>query len=120
MHAHWPELTAGMLDPLRELRSGTPDVMKSFSAMARGAMQGTALDPKTKEIVALAIAVAIRCDPCIGFHAEGAVRHGASREEVMEAMGMAVYMGAGPAVMYAAQGIEAYDQFKAKMAPAAD
>ena len=70
-------------------------------------------------MIALGIAVATRCDACIAFHAEAAVRQGATREEVMETMGMAIYMGAGPAVMYAAQAVEAYDQFKAKVQPAA-
>jgi len=56
---------------------------------------------------------AIRCDGCVAFHAEAAEKHGATREEVMETMGMAIYMGAGPSVMYAAQAVEAYDQFAA-------
>jgi AhpD family alkylhydroperoxidase len=67
-------------------------------------------------LIALAIAVAVRCDPCIAFHAQAAVKQGASRDEVMEAMGMAIYMGAGPSVMYAAQAIEAYDQLKSQAA----
>ena len=61
----------------------------------------------------LGIAVAIRCDGCVAFHAQAAVKHGASREEVMDAMGLAIYMGAGPSVMYAAQAVEAFDQFAA-------
>jgi AhpD family alkylhydroperoxidase len=75
-----------------------------------------ALDCKTKELIALAISVAVRCDPCIAFQAQAAVKQGASRDEVMEAMGMAIYMGAGPSVMYASQAIEAYDQFKRQVA----
>jgi AhpD family alkylhydroperoxidase len=118
MDKNWPELAAGLSAPLKELRAGATDVMKGFSALARAALEPKALDTRTKELVALAIAVAIRCDPCIAFHAEAALRAGASRDEVLETMGMAVYMGAGPSVMYAAQAIEAYDQFAAKAAPA--
>jgi AhpD family alkylhydroperoxidase len=92
--------------------------MKGFSAIARAALEPKALDTKTKELIALAIGVATRCDACIAFHAEAAVRQGASREEVMETLGMAVYMGAGPSVMYAANAVEAFDQFSAKAAPA--
>ena len=114
MHENWPELAAEMTPALRELRTGAPEVMKAFSAIARAALDGTALDAKTKELIALVIAVAIRCDPCIAFHAESAVKRGASRAEIIETMGMAIYMGAGPSVMYAAQAIEAYDQFAAK------
>ena len=88
--------------------------MKSFGSLARAATDGKAHDPKTKELIALGISVAVRCDACIAFHAESAVRQGATRDEVMETMGMAIYMGAGPSVMYAAQAVEAYDQFRAK------
>jgi AhpD family alkylhydroperoxidase len=109
-------MTAQLSTALREVRTGTPDVMKGFSALARAALEPKALDTKTKELIALAISVATRCDACVGFHAEAAVKQGASRDEVMETMGMAIYMGAGPSVMYAAQAIEAFDQFKAKAA----
>ena len=113
MHEHWPELAAGLTPAIKDLHAGTPGVMKGFSAIARGALEPKALDTKTKELIALGIAVAVRCDACIAFHAESAVKRGATREEVMETMGMAIYMGAGPSVMYAAQAVEAYDQFSA-------
>lgn len=112
MHKDWKELTANLSGPLKELRSGTPDVMKGFSAIAQAALKANALDTKTKELIALAIGVATRCDDCIGFHVKAAVAQGASREEILETLGMAIYMGAGPSVMYAAHAIEAFDQFK--------
>ena len=118
MHKNWPELAAGMSAPLKELRSGAPDVMKGFGAHARAALESRALDGKGKELIALGIAVATRCDACIAFHAEAAQRQGASRDEIMETMGMAIYMGAGPSVMYAAQAVEAFDQFSARKAAA--
>jgi AhpD family alkylhydroperoxidase len=114
MHKNWPAMATELSQAVREVRTGTPEVMKSFSAMARAALEAKALDAKTKELIALGIAVAIRCDACVAFHAEAAVRQGASRDDVMETMGMAIYMGAGPSVMYAAQAVEAYDQFKQK------
>ena len=58
--------------------------------------------------------VAIRCDGCVAFHSQAAVKQGATREEIMEVMGMALYMGAGPSLMYAAQAVEAFDQFAAQ------
>ena len=119
MHQDWPGLAAGLSAPLKELRGGAPDVMKGFAALARAALEPKALDTKTKELVALGIAVATRCDACVAFHAEAAVRHGATRDEIFETMGMAIYMGAGPSVMYAAQAVEAYDQFVAKQQAAA-
>jgi AhpD family alkylhydroperoxidase len=119
MHKNWPELAAGLSPAIRELRAGAPEVMKGFSAIARAALEAKALDPKSKELIALAISVAIRCDACVAFHAEAAVKRGATREEVLETMGMAIYMGAGPSVMYAAQAVEAYDQFSAARTEAA-
>lgn len=114
MYKDWPRMAAELSVALKEVRTGSPDTMKAFSALARAAIEPKALDGKTKELLALGIAVATRCDPCIAFHAEAAVRQGATRDEVMETMGMAVYMGAGPSVMYAAQAVEAFDQFSAK------
>jgi AhpD family alkylhydroperoxidase len=73
--------------------------MKGFAALAQGAMAPKALDGKTKELIALAIAVATRCDDCIGFHVQAARRQGASRDEVLETLGILIYMGAGPSVM---------------------
>jgi AhpD family alkylhydroperoxidase len=86
---------------LRNLRGGVPDIMKTFSGIAQAALAPKALDAKTKELIALGIGVAIRCDDCIAFHIKAAVEHGATREEIGEALGMAIYMGAGPSVMYA-------------------
>jgi AhpD family alkylhydroperoxidase len=115
----WTAMAAELTGDIRSLRAGAPDVMKGFSALAQAALKADALDTKTKELIALAIAVATRCDGCIAFHAEAATKQGASRAEVLETMGMAVYMGAGPSVMYAAQALEAFDQFNAKAAPRA-
>jgi len=116
MNKDWIGVTTEMSGAVRELRTGMPDVMKGFSALAQSALKAGALDPKTKELIALAISVATRCDACVGFHAEAAVKQGASRNEIMETMGMAVYMGAGPSVMYAAQAVEAFDQFTSQKA----
>ncbi|MCW2242829.1 carboxymuconolactone decarboxylase family protein [Azospirillum canadense] len=107
----WPQMTVEMSAAVRTLRGGAPDVMKGFSAIAKAALETKALDTKTKELIALAIGVAARCDACVAFHAQAAVQNGATREEVMETLGMAIYMGAGPSVMYAAMAAEAFDQF---------
>lgn len=112
-HKDWPQMAVELSAAIREVRLGAPDVMKNFSAMASAATGHGALDTRTKELIALGIAVAIRCDGCVAFHAQAAVKHGASREEMMDVMGMAIYMGAGPSLMYAAQAVEAYDQFAA-------
>lgn len=110
----WLAMISNMNGTESNLRQAAPEVMKTFSDMSRAAHQGEALDEKTKELVALAISVAIRCAPCIAYHAEGAIKAGASRAAVSEVLAMAVYMGAGPSVMYAAQALEAVDQIIAK------
>lgn len=114
MHKDWPGMANELSGAIRQVRLGTPEVMKAFSALAQAATQPGSLDAKTKELIALAIAVAIRCDGCVAFHSKAAVEQGATREEMMETMGMALYMGAGPSLMYAAQAVEAYDQFATK------
>jgi AhpD family alkylhydroperoxidase len=110
----WLALINNMNGAVSELRQTTPEVMKTFSDMARAAHVGAALDQKTKELVALGISVAVRCAPCVAYHAQGALKHGASREAIAETLAMAIYMGAGPSVMYAAEALEAVDQLMAK------
>jgi AhpD family alkylhydroperoxidase len=108
----WPEITKELMGLLRNLRGGTPEVMRAFASMAQAATTANALDAKTKELIALGIAVAVRCEDCIGLHVKAACEHGASREEVLEALAMAIYMGAGPSVMYASHALEAFGQFE--------
>jgi AhpD family alkylhydroperoxidase len=99
---------------LRELRKAIPGTMQAFSALAQAATKDGALDKKTKELIALALGVAAHCDGCIGFHAEALVRLGATRQEVEETLGMAIYMGGGPSLMYAADAIAAFEQYHEK------
>lgn len=110
----WNDVAASLSSALKRLRGGAPETMSAFSALAKAALEPKALDTKTKELIALAVSVATRCDGCIAFHAQAAVKQGATRDEVIETMGMAIYMGAGPSVMYAAQALEAFDQFSQK------
>ena len=104
-------LTQGISKNLATLRAEIPDVMKGFGALAGAATQDGALDKKTKELIALALGVAARCDGCIGFHSQALVKLGAARKEVEETLGMAVYMGGGPSLMYAANAVAAFDEF---------
>jgi AhpD family alkylhydroperoxidase len=111
MNTNWPELATDLSADLKILRGDAAAVMKAFSAVAGGALTPKALDAKTKELLALGISVAVRCDDCIAFHAKAAVEHGATRDEVIETLGMAIYMGAGPSVMYASHALAAFGQF---------
>ena len=117
----WPQEVKELSSLIRNLRGDSPEVMKAFGNMAAAATAAKALDTKTKELIALGIAVAIRCDDCIAFHVKAALQNGASREEVIETLGMAIYMGAGPSVMYATHALDAFTQFVAASAqPAAN
>ena len=94
-----------------ELRKSSADTMSCFYAMAKAATADGVVDKKTKEFVALAIGVTQRCDGCIGFHAKALKDLGATREEVSEILSMCIYMGGGPALMYASDALRAFDQF---------
>lgn len=108
---HYRDLTQGVSRNLAALRTDLPDVMKGFSEMARAATRDGALDKKTKELIALALGVAVRCDACIGFHTQALVGLGVTRAELEEMLGMAAYMGGGPSLMYAANAVGAFDEF---------
>jgi AhpD family alkylhydroperoxidase len=114
----WPELVKDLTADLRELRGGAPEVMKAFSGIAQAALSSKALDNKTKELIALGISVAVRCDDCIAFHAKAAFDQGATRDEITSTLGMAIYMGAGPSAMYASHALKAFSQFEAAKASA--
>jgi AhpD family alkylhydroperoxidase len=113
---NWPQQTNELSTLLRSLRGTAPDVMKAFAGIAKAATVSKALDAKTKELIALGIAVAVRCDDCIAFHVKACVEQGATKEEISETLGMAIYMGAGPSVMYASHALEAFTQFEAATA----
>ncbi len=108
-------LTQSVSARLLPLRTSTPEVMKAFSELGRAATAPGVLDEKTKELIALALSVAARCDPCIGFHARTLVRLGATRQEIDEVLGVTTYMGGGPSLMYAAAATAAFDEFAGAM-----
>lgn len=97
-----------------ELRKLIPETVAAFGGLSKAAQAAGSLDKKTKELLALAIAVAIRCEGCIAYHARGAHRVGAARQDVAEALGVAIQMGGGPSVNYAADALRAFDQFTAQ------
>jgi len=113
MTKDWPQYAKDLTGAMKSCREGIPETWDAFSKLAASATKNGALDTKTKELIALAIGIAMRCDGCVAFHARAAVRHGATREEVMETIGMSVYMGGGPSSVYGAMALEAYDQFAA-------
>lgn len=111
MSKEYKEITKDISSSLAKLRKEMPEVMSGFSALAQAASKEGALDKKTKELIALALGVAAHCDGCIGFHSQTLVKLGATRAELLETLGMAVYMGGGPSLMYAADALTAFEEF---------
>jgi len=93
------------------LREGAPDAIKAFGALSAAATATQTIDSKTKELMALAIGIAVHCDGCVAYHTKMAHQHGATREEVAETVALALYMGGGPAAVYGADALRAYDEF---------
>lgn len=94
-----------------------PEVMAGFGELHKMAVEPGALDTKNKELIALGIAIAVHCDGCIGFHVHDALVAGATRREIMEAVGVAILMGGGPCMVYGCEAMDALDQFEKEQNP---
>jgi AhpD family alkylhydroperoxidase len=108
-----PGLMQDINECLVPFRKSQPDAMKAFGQLAQAAMTEGALSTKHKELMALAIGVTQRCSGCIGFHVKALVKLGATRAELDEMLAVCVYMGGGPALMYAAEAVKAWDDLQA-------
>ncbi len=91
-----------------------PEFMSAFSKVHNLGSKGGALKPKFKELIALGISIHTQCEGCIAMHAHDALEAGASHDEIVEAIGTAIYMGGGPAVVHGAIAFAALQEFEAK------
>lgn len=107
---HYEELVASM----RKLGADIPDTMTAFSQLHKSGTAEGALSKTTKELIALGIAITVRCDGCIAFHVHDALEAGANRAEIVETIGVAILMGGGPSVVYGCEALEALKQFEEK------
>lgn len=112
---NYNDITKSLSASLAKLRSDTPDMMKAFSMLAQATTKDGALDKKTKELIALALGIAAHCDGCIGFHVQALIKLGITRTEFEEMLGMTVYMGGGPSLMYAADALSAFEQLSEQL-----
>lgn len=87
-----------------------------FAQLHSKSLADGVLSRKSKELTALGIAIAARCDACIAYHVHGALRAGATRPEIVETIGVAMMMGGGPATMYGCEAFEALEQFEIEFA----
>ncbi len=112
MSKSFKQITQDINQALQPLRKESADAMTGFSALAKAAMAGGVISELNKELIALAISVSVHCDGCIGFHVKSLVRLGATREQINETLAVAIYMGGGPSLMYAAEVLRAFDEFR--------
>ena len=96
-----------------EIAKLSPDTIKGYQALSAAGQNTNLLGPKIRELISLAVAVSVRCDGCITVHTEAAVRHGASRAEIAEALGVATAVNAGAALVYSTRVLDAYEQLTA-------
>jgi AhpD family alkylhydroperoxidase len=94
---------------LAPLRKAQPEAMQGFSQLAKASMTEGAVSAKHKELIALAIGITQHCSGCIGFHVKALVKLGCTRQELEEMLTVCVYMGGGPALMYTAEAIAAFE-----------
>ena len=97
-----------------ELGADAPELMTAFGGLHQTAVAPGMLDAKTKELIALGIAISVRCNGCIAFHVHDALESGASRAEIVETIGVAILMGGGPSMVYGCEALEALQEFSAK------
>jgi AhpD family alkylhydroperoxidase len=107
----YTEIVGHLTKTLRTMHREIQGPMRGFGSLADSAKADGALDAKTKELIACAISIALRCDGCIGFHTRGAIKAGASRQEFMDMIGVAIMMGGGPSTVYGAYAVDAFEQF---------
>lgn len=93
-----------------DLRGLIPEVMKGFAEMSNAAMSEGELSSATKELMAMVIAITRECDGCIATHTRGALRHSATRQQVAEAIGVAVSMNGGPGTVWGPRALRAFDE----------
>ena len=108
---NWQALLNEAIETTRRYQKEAPETFVGFDVMGKAAKKNGALSEKTKELVALGIAISTRCEICIAFHVNSLVRLEITREEFCEALEMISYMGGGPSISYSAKALEAFDQF---------
>jgi AhpD family alkylhydroperoxidase len=91
-----------------ELGKLSPDTVRGYGSLSAAGSKTGHLEAKTRELIAIAVAISLRCDGCIASHVDAAIKLGATREEIAEAMGVAVSINAGAAIVYATRALDAF------------
>ena len=110
----WNTYRNELMARIGEIGAISPDTVRGYQALSGAAQKTGRLDAKTVELIAIAVAVTTRCDGCIAVHAKAALKHGATREEITDALGVAVALNAGAAMVYSARTLDAIAQLEAQ------
>lgn len=109
MMLNWNAYQSQINAAVKQISAANPDVVRAYAALSRANAQSKHLDAKMRELIALGVAVTLRCDGCINAHTDAAIKAGASKEEVIDALGVAIMVNAGAAMVYSARTIDAYE-----------
>ena len=110
----WNDYRGALLARVGDYAQLNPELMRGLMTMDKAAAKTGRLEPKVHELIALAVAVTTRCDGCIAVHTEKAVAHRATREEIAEALGVAIALNAGAALTYSARVLDAHAQLPSR------
>ena len=117
MMLNWNEYRAQLAAGVKEVGQLSPDTVKGYLELSSAAQKKNLLGPKIRELIALAVAVTARCDGCITVHTDAALRHGATREEIAEALGVAIAVNAGAALVYSTRVMDAVKEHPSATQP---
>ena len=106
---NWNDYRNQILARVGEIGKLSPDTVKGYAALSGAGAKTGHLDAKTRELIALAVAITLRCDGCIAVHSAAASKLGATREEVAEALGVGITVNAGAALVYSSRTLDAFD-----------
>jgi len=104
----WNAYQQQLVANIAQIGKISPDTVRGYRELSDAGTKTGKLDAKTRELIALAVAVTRQCDGCITVHTDAAVKHGATREEIAEALGVAIAVNAGAALVYSARVMDAY------------
>jgi AhpD family alkylhydroperoxidase len=108
MMLDWNAYQQQLIASIAQIGKSSPDTVRGYRELSDAGAKTGKLDAKTRELIALAVAVTRQCDGCITVHTDAAVKHGATREEIAEALGVAIAVNAGAALVYSARVMDAY------------
>lgn len=106
----WNAYLSNASNNLGSFRKAAPETAKGFGALSLAALTEGAVTLRNKELICIGIGIAKQCDDCIGFHVKAAIHAGVTRQEIVETISVAMYLGGGPSFMHGAKALDAFDQ----------